>query len=111
MVPRNTARQPRQPVLVVLHSDGFVQVYGDKSTVDAHIVIMPLQTTNEGQIWAEKYVDMYLPKRHSDVFWPSNLIGTHQVRTVTSSDLADREHNLRLCNVLSSIGQDTKGRG
>ena len=103
-----TARQPRQPVLVVIHSNGFVQVYGDKSLVDVHIGIIPSMTSDEGQILAEQYFELEIPKRHRDVFWPVNLLDTHQVRTRTPADIAQRETGLALCNVLSEIGQDAR---
>jgi len=77
MTKPTTPRPPKQPVLVVLDPDGFVQVYGDKSAVDVHIGIMPSMDSDEGKILAEQYFELELPRRFKEVYWPVNLADTH----------------------------------
>jgi len=99
---------PKQPVLVVANSDGYLEVYGDKSLVDVHIVNKPHMTSDEGEILAQEYMELELPKRHRDVFWPVNLVDTHQVRRMTPDDLAQRETDIELCNVLTAVGNELR---
>lgn len=108
MTKPTTPRPPKQPVLVILHSDGYVQVYGDRKLVDCHVAIMPQMTSDKGQMLAEQILELELPLRYKQIYWPGNLIGTHQVRTRTLDDIAQTEWELQFCRVLSAIGQDAR---
>ena len=103
-----TPRSPRQPVLVVLNSDGFVQVYADQEKVDVHCAIMPTIVSDEGQILAEQYLELEMPRRHREVFDPNKLADTHQVRERPPNDIAHRETGLELCRELSEIGEEAR---
>ena len=59
----------RVPVLIVGHSDGWIEAYAERH-VDVRIEIAPYMTTPEGERLAEGYVELSLPRRYRDLYWP-----------------------------------------
>ena len=60
----------RESVLVVIHGDGFVEVFGER-TVDVKIARIPHCPGDE--TLAEDTAELMLPHRFRPVFWPSKL--------------------------------------
>lgn len=74
------------PVVVELHSDGFVRVYGDKC-VSAIVLNRPAVRSARAAIIAEQLIDECLPIRHRDVYCPGRVRATGQVRRITVDDI------------------------
>ena len=66
----------RVPVLVVLHWDGKVEVYGPHADLRVFMVVQPIAVTGEEQteveIWMEDHV---LPPSFRGLWWPTAVSG------------------------------------
>lgn len=93
----------REAILVVLHADGWAEVYGEPH-VDVHIAVMPHTTTPEGELAAEEYLDTTLPRRYRDVYWPALRRAADFVRVVSPSDIVRRDWDLELLRTLERVG-------
>lgn len=93
---RQQPRVERVPVVVVLHRDGFVQVYGPRDEISVKIVAM-LDVAPEGEILAEQYAELALPRRLRPVFVPDNLLAIGSLKDCrTPEQEADRQTELHL---------------
>lgn len=63
------SRRDRKRVLVLLHADGWVEVYGD-ANVDVHMALVP---NDDDEAGAEEVVDSTLPRRFQDMIWPNQM--------------------------------------
>ena len=101
-------RPKREAVLVVGHSDGWIQVFAEKS-VDVRIEMLPHSITPEAEVLAEEYVGLSLPKRYRDVYWPSMQRAADMMRLVLPSDIARRDWELDFLKALDSAGEILRG--
>lgn len=85
-------RQQSTPVLVAIHPDGFVEVFGQKN-VDAVIVNVPAVGSKQGEILAEEFVEMNIPYRHREIFVPGLVRAAKVGRVVTPAEIK-RTRNL-----------------
>jgi len=99
-----TSRRQREPVLVVLNADGYVEVYAERH-IDVHIATRPDTTSPEGEQLADEYMELCLPPRYREVYWPRNLRASEMVRTVTPEDIAYREWQLEMLQAISNAGR------
>lgn len=96
----------RVKVLVVLHDDGFVEVFG-RDDVDVKVVNLPSLPVR-GEAKAEEWLDLTLPKPYKDVHWPGMSRATGFVQKVTAFDLAHQQRTLdliRYCDHLLREGE------
>lgn len=83
--------EKRPAVLVVLHSDGFVEAFGPHS-VDVRVAnLLHTETPRGGQL-AEQYLDSILPERFREHYYPGGpgCRATGRVRRVTAEETAVR---------------------
>lgn len=109
MKPKGT--QPlrqREPVVIVLNADGFVEVFANDH-VDVRIVNRVHFDSSEGQIAAEELVELELPHRHRQVLWPANSRAIGTAETVTVDGLWKRDTELNLFSTLDAIAQSDGG--
>lgn len=90
-------RKATEPVVVLLHWDGWVEVFGH---VDARILNVPDvppaadQFYNPaGEILAEQYVETQLPVRHRKAFMPGLRTAVSQIETLRPRDIQRRKAN------------------
>jgi hypothetical protein len=96
-------RPERKKVLVVLHSDGWVEAYSDK-TVDVYIT-QRLHTEDDASVHlVDEYLERSLPKVYRRLYWPVKLRAVGQCRRVTPEAMLDRRLALDLLAALRQIG-------
>ncbi len=91
----------RVRVLFVLHSDGFVEAFGEKH-VDVHIENV-LATAPEQETLAEHYLDLRLPKQFEGLHCPGKLRAVGQVEHLTAEDELGRRAEVDLIRDLAEI--------
>ena len=99
-----TAPRPGEPVLVVLNADGYVEVYAERH-IDVHIATRPDTTSAEGEQLADEYMELCLPTRYREIYWPINLRATEMIRTITPEDIAWHEWQLEMLQSISNAGR------
>ena len=77
-------RRARIPVLVVLHSDGWVEVFSLRKRVDVKIVPRLHVTDSSLALDATIYTDFLAGRNHARVHWPKCLVATGQVEHRTA---------------------------
>lgn len=90
------------PVVVVLHHDGYIEVFGDDS-IDAQVAVMPHMPTQEGEVLAERYLTKQLPRRHRTVYFPGMLRATGQVETLRPTDINRRKTGLAFLQCVDQL--------
>lgn len=85
----------REPVLVVLHSDGWVEVYGDRKRVNVRVVQRVHSTADDVADLLDELVESDA-KRHGDLYFPRNLIAQGQCERVTAADRLDTATQLAM---------------
>ncbi len=60
-------RPKRQPILILSHADGFLEVFGERH-VDVHIARLPTASSAEGERQAEEVAELLLPLRYRPLF-------------------------------------------
>lgn len=88
-------RKPATYVLVELHPDGWVQVYGNEE-VRVKFIHRPIFTGPREQLpEATKLIDealaLSLPKPYRDIYWPVESCGGDKYRMLTVRQWAERE--------------------
>lgn len=101
-------RPKREAVLVVVHSNGWIQAFAERH-VDIRIEMLPHSITTEAEVLAEEYVGLSLPKRYRDVYWPRLQRATDRMRLVLPSDIARRDWELDFLKALDSAGEILRG--
>jgi len=92
----------REAVLVVLHADGWAEVYADKS-VDVHVAVKPFAwNAVMGQL-AEDYLDLTLPRRYQRLYLPVNLRGVGLCEQLMPTDLVKRDRALEALAALKEL--------
>jgi len=77
----NKARQHREMVLIVIESDGFVEVYGDRSRLRVHIahrLACPIESTKQ-RLLTEEILESQMPLWARQLYYPSNRLATGSV--------------------------------
>jgi hypothetical protein len=95
---------PRPKVLIVLHSDGWVEAYAEKN-VDVHIV-QRLHITNPVNVnLADEYIESTVPRCYRDLYWPVKLRAISQCRLVTPEQRLDAHLDLQLLREIRNLGE------
>jgi hypothetical protein len=107
ILPHDAGARPsipeRHPVLITIHADGFVEVFGDRNKVTAHTVVVPKMQSSAGESLAEEYIEAVLPRRYRDIYFPGNLLGRDMVTTITPGMISNRRWDLAVARGLDEI--------
>jgi len=95
-------QRTREPVLIVAHGDGWLDVYAEKH-VDVHIVMQPWTGSIDGEILAEEWVAENIPWRYRPLLMSRRQTG--MVRMVLPSELADTQMKLGILKSLDGMTQ------
>lgn len=95
-------RKARIPVLVVLHSDGWVEVFSLPKRVDVKVVQRLHITDAASSLDATIYTDFLAGKRHARVHWPKCLVAVGQVEQRTPEQEYDRLIDLMLLRAIKA---------
>lgn len=111
-----TPRKSRTPVLVVVHADGYIGIYGRSDEVSVVVRYAPdVETSSRGEIFAEDYIESTLSQTHRDVYYPGSLLTTGQVRSILPSEIVRRNDELSISRmvdrILSARAQEKKKQG
>lgn len=90
-------KQKREPVLVVIHSDGWVELYAEKA-VDAKIVLRPCATSDPHLL--DQFVEDQLAQRHQDLYYPNKLKAFDLCRKITPERLLDSQYELSIIRAI-----------
>ena len=103
--PYHISKRPtqREAVLILAHGYGWLEAFAEKH-VDVRIEMVPQVTTQAGEILAEEYVELSLPRRYRDVYWPGNRRAADMMRVVRPSDIAWREYHVELLRAIQQLG-------
>jgi hypothetical protein len=104
-VPIISRPKPREKVLVCLHADGFIEVYGEPH-VDVRIVNVPYSTTPEGAIAGEEFVELTIPRCYREIYFPGMKRATELLRPTTPEDIAYRKWSVELLRQIQALGRD-----
>jgi len=81
---------PRSDVLVVSHSDGHIEVFGEKN-VSVRIVRMPAANSLQSERTAEDVAELMLPRRYRDLYRADRLRAVGNTRPLRPSTLVDAQ--------------------
>ena len=100
-------RVRRVPVLVVLHPDGWVEIYGENLDV---CVVTKLDGGDipAAEVLAEQYLDLDIPRRFRPLYFPVNLRATGQCETRTPEGELRRLRELRFVRECRDTGRTAK---
>lgn len=90
-------------VLILLNSDGFVEVYGDDG-LQVCMLNVPHTECVAGEIMAEELISLSIPKKFADLRTADKLIATENLRKVHPSDIMYAKEMKRTLRELSAIG-------
>ena len=99
-------RVQRTPVLMVLHSDSWIEIYGEH--LDVHVATKLCCTTPETEILAEEYLYQTMPRRFLELYFSNKLCMCGQCEKRTAEAELQRRHNLefvRLCNEIREVAK------
>ena len=102
------ARREREKVLVVLHADGYVEVFA-RPHVDVRIAQL-LDVHLDDEPLAEEYLEVSVPACYRDLFWPCRLRAKGMVERVTAQQQLDAQRAVTAIRELRAIGNPTKRR-
>jgi len=77
----NKARQQRETVLVVIESDGHVEVYGNRDRLRvyiAHRLACPVENTRQ-RLLTEEILESQMPLWARQLYYPSNRLASGSV--------------------------------
>lgn len=95
-------QRPREPVLVLVHADGFLEVFAGKH-VDVRVLNVPYIGTPEGEIEAERFIETTVPLRYRELYWPDLRRAMHMPRLVTPTSIAETRLNIELLKAIQNI--------
>lgn len=98
-------RFPHSPVVVELHADGFVAVYGetDPQSVSVKVVNRVKTNSNHADRLAEDLVGITLRGKHRAVYFPGNVIATGQVEAKDPDQIAERMTSVAVSQSLERL--------
>ena len=91
----------RHKVLLVLHADGFIEAYADRDHVDVRTVVMP--HVPGGEILAEEYMELTLPRVYRDIFFPLNRRAVDNVRKLAPSQIVQQQLDREFLSTLTDL--------
>jgi len=99
------ARAPHAPIVIELHSDGFIRVYGEVTPQEASVVIVnrPWVDTDAGERAADEYVWLQLRGRHRAAYWPGQVIATGQFSRRRPSEIEATRRRVAACERLEFL--------
>lgn len=97
-----TTSNEKTPVLIVVHSGSWVEVFGPKN-IEATIVNAPFIGTVAGEVLAEQYLDATLPHRMAAIYCPGNRRAADSARIVRPSDIAAAKLDVAIARTLSEL--------
>ena len=83
-------RPVRHRVLVLLYSDGWVEVYGSQRDLSVTVANMLHTTGPDTERLAEEYLAGTLSKRLRPLYLPRNLVATGRVERRTAAEESER---------------------
>ncbi len=92
----------RPRVLIVLNSDGFIEVYGEPG-LSVHIAQRLHVEGNATEATADEYLDRSLPKAFRELFYPVKRQAVGQCRRITVADEMDRRVDLAVLRELRNL--------
>ena len=98
-------RSPRQGVLVLSHSDGYIEAFGDKN-IDVHIARVPTAGSPEAERQAEDVAHMMLPLLYRDLHRADRLRATGTTKPLRPSAL---QASLEVREILQSFKRIADG--
>lgn len=93
------ATEAKATVIVEIHSDGFIRVYGDRH-IQAKIINRPLAKTAAAGRLVDELIDSILPQRFADVYFPGNVRATGLVKPIRPSDIQGVVYELEMLNAI-----------
>ncbi len=100
-------RVERVPVVVAVHPNGFIQVFGPREKLDVRIVNL-LAVEPRDEALAEHYAELSLPRRHRAVFLPGGLVAMGNMNDCrTPEQEADRRHDLYIIRQSEAARKDS----
>ncbi len=78
----------RQPVLIVSHPDGHVEIFSDRH-VDVYVARVPVASSREAEVMAEDVIEMLIPRRYRGLYRADRLRKNGTTRPLLPSVLAD----------------------
>ena len=85
---QTTKKRPqREAVLIVMHADNYVEVFGEKH-VNVRVVRCPAASSDKSHITAEDVVERQLPRYWRKLYFPSNVRATANARPLLPSTLS-----------------------
>lgn len=108
----NTQKQPspRAKVLILVHSDKFIEAFSSDRNVDIHFHHAPeAATSDKAEILSERLIEVSLPTFWSRIFTQGYRIGLFAIRKKTVLDELTRSVGIAFCRGLdeaSSSGKD-----
>ena len=104
----STNQISRQPVLVVVNHDGFIEVYANRNAVNCHIAVKPEAVGADEEQLAEDVIELEMPRRYRELYWPGNQVAVGQVRKRTPEQIAEFEYQKEMFQTLSNGNQQAK---
>ena len=93
----------RQAVLIAVHPDGYIEVFGDKS-IDVKIARFPVAETVRGELISEACFLLALPLRHRELFDRRLLRANGTARPLTPEVARAALQVKRTLPILDKIG-------
>jgi len=87
--PHPAPRSERVLVLIVVHADGYVQVFGERDKVNVHVA-NALRIEPHEEILAEAFLDCTLPARYRALHLPRNLLAVAHVGDCRTAEAEQR---------------------
>jgi hypothetical protein len=101
--PTRHCRPPRQQALVLVHADGFLEIFGP-ADLDVRVVDVPrVAPTPAAELAAEQYVEATVPLPYRQLHAPGNRRAMHMPRVRTPETIAHTMWELQLLREIQSI--------
>lgn len=98
---------PAGRVLVVVHPDRWIEVFGGRS-LDVAIVQMPTTTCAVNGLLAENLIELSMPERFRQIYWPNNLRAMQFVEEITAAKLLKRSADMTLLAAYEKLERANK---
>lgn len=96
----------RDPVLVILHGDGWVEVYGYRD-LSVTMIQRPTTTVAANALLVDEWIGAQLRPSHRALYWPNRLVAADKCRKVMALDLLDSGWQLELLAALNHNTRNT----
>jgi hypothetical protein len=105
----NKQALPRAKVLILIHSDKFIEAYSSDQNIDVHFHHTPETSTNsKAEILAEELIERSLPTFWSRIYSQGQRIGQFPIRPKTISQEIDRRILVAFCREIDKVSKDGK---